>query len=277
MPTVGKRRAGVLTFCGLAVALGLSMAQSFAPAYGAESEICKYFSQLPDDCAGAENKRFDSLRDYRYLEIDLFAKDVLKKILYVSIYNTTGLNGGDESRDSAPKSVVQKMDPKKIVKLYPALLVSISPSRYWTVDWFSDRVGAVRNFDGLNAAWMGNSLAPHSMISAKPVSMAYRTLFPARTTIEGFKKGSEVYLLDDPKGRTWVMIAYTDKDLPGMTIDKLDSLGDVIKAPPGWKFRTAMLGKDLILEPKGGFVGMTEDDKENLSILAGPGQSNYVP
>ena len=98
MPTVRKRRAGVLTFCGLAVALGLLMAQSFAPAYGAESEICKYFSQLPDDCAGAEHKRYDSLRNYRYLEIDLFAKDVLKKILYVSIYNTTGLNGGDETQ-----------------------------------------------------------------------------------------------------------------------------------------------------------------------------------
>ena len=259
------------------MALGLLMAQSLAPAYGAELEICKYFSQLPDDCAGAEHKRYDSLRNYRYLEIDLFAKDVLKKILYVSIYNTTGLNGGDETQDSAPKSLVQKLDPKKIVKQYPALLISISPPRYWTVDWFSDRVGAVRNFDGLDAAWMGNSLAPRSVISAKPVSMAYRVLFPARTTIEGFKKGSEVYLLDDPKGRTWVMISYTDKDLPGMTIDKLDSLGDVLKAPPGWKFRTAMLGKDLILEPKGGFVGVTEDDKENLYILAGPGQSNYVP
>ena len=277
MPTDRKRRAGVPTFCGLAAALLLLIAQSFAPAYGAESEICKYFSQLPDDCAGAEHKRFDNLRNYRYLEIDFFAKDALKKILYVSIYNTTGLNGGDETQDSAPKSLVQKLDPKKIIKQYPALLVSISPPRYWTVDWFSDRVGAVRNFEGLDAAWMGNSLAPRSMISAKPVSMAYRILFPARTSIEGFKKGSKVYLLDDPKGRTWVMISYTDKDLPGMTIDKLDTLGDVLKAPAGWKFRTALLDKDLILEPKGGFVGITEDDKENLYILAGPGQSNYVP
>jgi hypothetical protein len=277
MPTVGKRRAGVLTFCGLILAPLLLMGQSLAPAHGAESEICKFFSQLPDDCAGAENRKFDNLRDYRYLELAFFAKDALKKILYVSIYNTTGLNGGEETRDSAPKALIQKMDPKKIAKQYPALLMSISPPRHWTLDWFIDRVGAVRNFDGLNAAWMGNSLAPHTAIAAKPVSAAYRIVYPARTTIEGFKKGSKVYLLDDPKGRTWVMIAYTDKDLPGMTIDKLDSLGDVIKPPQGWKFRTAMLGKDLTLEPKGGFVGMTEDDKENLYILTGPGQSNYVP
>ena len=30
----------------------------------------------------------------------------------------------------------------------------------------------------------------------------------------GFKKGSEVYLLDDPKGRTWVMVSYTKKEMP---------------------------------------------------------------
>ena len=91
------------------------------------------------------------------------------------------------------------------------------------------------------------------------------------------RKGSQVYLLDDPKGRTWVMVSYTDKDLPGMTIDKLDSLGDVLKLPQGWKFRTAVLKKDLILEPKGGSAGRTQDDKGNVYDLTGPGQSNFVP
>jgi hypothetical protein len=277
MPTVWSRDGRALTLRGLAVALMLLAGPNLAPAYGAESTICKYFSQLPDDCAGAEHRRYDNLRNYRYVDIDLFARDALKKLLYVSIYNTTGLNGADESADSAPKSLVQKMDPKKIAKQYQALSVSISPPRYWTVDWFSDRVGAVRNFQGLDAAWMGNSQAPSSMISPKPGAAAYRATFLARTSVEGFKKGSEVYLLDDPKGRTWIMKSYTDKDISGLTIDKLDSLGDLIKAPQGWKFRTAVLTKDLVLEPKGGSVGVIQDDKENLYELTGPGQSNYVP
>jgi hypothetical protein len=277
MPTVRKRLGGVLTPCGLAIALLALTGQKLAPAYAAESAICKYFSQLPDDCAGAEHRKYDNLRGHRYLEIDLFAKDVLKKLLYVSIYNTTGLNGGDDSGDSAPKALVQKLDPKKIAKQYQALVVGISPPRYWTVDWLADRVGAARSFEGLDAAWMGNSQAPGSAISAKPVSPAYRTVFLARTSVEGFKKGSEVYLLDDPKGRTWIMISYTDKDVPGLTIDKLESLDSLIKAPQGWKFRTAVLSKDLILEPKGGVVGVTQDDKENVYHLTGPGQSNFVP
>lgn len=276
MPTVGKRRGG-RALCGLALGLLLLTAQSVAPAHGQESAFCKYFSGLPDDCAGAEHRRFDDLRDYRYEEINLFGKDPLKKILYVSVYNTTGLNGGDDSHDSAPASLVQKLDPKKIAKQYQALSARIGPPYYWTVDWLADRIGAVRNFDGLNAAWMGNSQAPSAAVSPKAPPLAYRTILAARTAVEGFKKGSEVYLLDDPKGRTWVMVSYTNKDMPDLTIDKLDSLGDLLKLPQGWKFRTATLAKELVLEPKAGFAGITQDDKGNVYHLTGARQSNFTP
>ena len=114
-------------------------------------------------------------------------------------------------------------------------------------------------------------------MSGRPTPRAYRYFSVPRTAIEGFRKGSKVYLLDDPKGRTWVMRAYTDKDLKGLTIDDLDSLADRLSLPAGWKFRTAVLGKDLILEPKSGTAGVTEDDKENVYDLTGPGQSNYTP
>jgi hypothetical protein len=298
MQTASRGLAGSLTLCGLALGLGLPALRAVAPAQAADSNTCKYFSQLPDDCAGAEQRKYVDLRGHRYLEIDLFAKDALKKVLYVSIYNTTGLNGGDESRDSAPKSLVDRLDPKKIAKQYKALAAAPSPARYWTIDWLVDRIGAVRNFEGLDAAWMGNSQAPASRLSpkpapesyratvaqasasklsAKPTSDAYRATFAARTSIEGFKKGSAVYLLDDPKGRTWVMVSYTDRIDPSLTIDRLDSLGDSLKLPQGWKFRTAMIKKELVLEPKGGSAGVIEDDKENVYDLTGPGQSNFVP
>ena len=273
MPTARKRN-GALTLCVLAAWL---TGQTLSPAYGANQTICKFFSQLPDDCAEAENHKYDGLRGYRYQEIDLFAKDALKKIPYVSMYNTTGLNGGEDSHDSAPKSLSDQLDPKKIAKRFQAIAVAISPPRYWTVDWFIDRVGVVRNFDGLDAAWMGNSQAPAAELSGKPTSEPYRARFVASSLIQGFKKGSEVYVLDDPKGRTWVMISYTDKNLPGMTIDKLDSLGELIKPPQGWGFRGATLDKDLILEPKGGNAGFIQDDKGNVYALTGPRQSNFVP
>jgi hypothetical protein len=273
MPTVGRRRGG-LALCGAALGLLFLTAQGVAPSH---AEECKYFSGLPDDCAGAQYRRFDNLRDYRYAEIDLLGKDPLKKVLYVSVYNTTGLNGGDETRDSAPASLALRLDAKKIARQYQALSARIGPPYYWTIDWIADRVGAVRSFGGLNAEWMGNRQARGVASSPKSVSPAYRVKLEARTAVEGFKKGSEVYLLDDPKGRTWVMVSYTNKEAPDLTIGKLDSLGDLLKLPQGWKFRTATLAKELVMEPKAGFVGVIEDDKDNLYQLTGPRQSNFIP
>lgn len=273
MRASGGRICGELARMG--VALGLSLV---APAASAsDRSTCKYFSQLPDDCAAAEQRKYDNLRGYRFQEIDLYARDVIKKLLYVSIYNTTGQNDGDDTRDSAPKSYAEHMDPKKIAKQYQAIAAWISPPRYWAFDWLADRVGAVRNFGGLDAVWMGNAQAPEWRLSAKPPPPAYRTAPFPRTAIEGFKKRSKVYLLDDPKGRTWVLAAYTAAAAPGGRLDDLDSLGDQLKLPQGWKFRTATLNRDLILEPKGGYAASTEDDKGDVYQLAGPGQSNFTP
>jgi hypothetical protein len=273
MPTVGKRR-GRRVVCGLALGAVSLAAQGVRPSY---ADDCKYFSALPDDCARAGLRKFDGLRDYRYAEIELFAKDPLKKVLYVTFYDTTGLNGGDESHDSAPGSFVQNLDPKRIAKQYQALSARVSPPYRWTVDWLADRVGTTRSFDGLNAAWMGNALAPAAAIAPKPPRpAAYHPSFSARATVHGFKKGSQVYLLDDPKGQTWVMVAYANGD-GAMTIDKLSSVGDGLKLPQGWKFRAATLPAELVLEPKAGSVGVLQDDKGNLYHLTGPRQSSFVP
>ena len=94
MPTVGKSR-GMSALRSVAPGLLALVAPGVGPSH---AEDCKYFSALPDDCARAGYRKFDGLRDYRYEEIELFAKDPLKKVLYVSVYDTTGLNGGDESR-----------------------------------------------------------------------------------------------------------------------------------------------------------------------------------
>jgi hypothetical protein len=186
MPGFGKRRGVERTLCWFAI-LGLLFGGGSAPAFAVDATICRYFSQLPDDCGRAAVRRFGNLRDYRYEEIDLFARDALKKDLYESTYNTTGLNGGDDSRDSAPQSLVQALNPKAIAKQYQALSVQLSPPRYWTIDWLSDRVGNVRDFGGLNAAWMGYGPAPKGADSSKPSAKAYRYMMLPRSSAEGLE------------------------------------------------------------------------------------------
>jgi hypothetical protein len=276
LPTSSRRRGGDPTQKGVALGLALLAAGVSAPAF-ADRSTCRYFSQLPDDCAAAEQRKYDNLRGYRFEEIDLVARDVIKKVLYVSIYNTTGQNDGDDTRDSAPQSYAEHVDLKKIARRYQALAASMSGPRYWALDWFADRVGAVRNFDGLDASWMGNGQAAEARLSAKPPSDAYRTAPFARTAIEGFKKGTKIYLLDDATGHAWVLAAYTKDGAPDAAVDDLDSLGDRLKLPQGWKFRAVTLNRDLVLEPKGGYAASTEDDKGDVYHLAGPGQSNFTP
>jgi hypothetical protein len=106
--------------------VGLAFAYRATFAFAVDATICKYVSSLPDDCGSAGARKYDNLRNYRYLEIDLFARDVLKSQLYESVYNTTGLNGGDESRDSAPQSLVQALNAKAIAKQYQALSVLLA-------------------------------------------------------------------------------------------------------------------------------------------------------
>jgi len=277
MRGTGDRRSVRRTLHWLATAGLLLGALEAAPALAADATVCRYVSQLPDDCGGAFVHKYDNLRNSRYAEIDLFARDIFKKSLYESAYNTSGLNDLEEKRDSAPQALLSALNPKSIAKQYQALYVAIGPPRKWTIDWLSDRIGGARPFGGLDARWMGYRPAAQSAISGKPTPLAYRYFSVPRTAIEGFKKGSKVYLLDDPKGRTWVMRSYADKDLKGLTIDDLDSLADLLSLPAGWKFRTEVLARDLILEPKSGTAGVTEDDKENVYDLTGPGQSNYKP
>jgi hypothetical protein len=276
MRTSGVRRGGEPGRMAVVVGAVLFLVGAAPPAAASDWSTCRYFSQLPDDCAGAEQRKYDNLRGYRFQEIDLFARDVIKKVLYVSIYNTTGQNDGDDTRDSAPQSYSEAVDAKKIAKKYQALAVRLSPPRYWALDWFADRVGAVRNFDGLDAAWMGNGLAAASRIASKPPSEAYRTTSFPRTAIEGFKKGTKIHLLDDPKGHAWVLAAYTSGGASGTAAD-LDSLGGRLELPQGWKFRSVTLDHDLILEAKSGFAASTEDDRGDVYHLTGPGQSNFTP
>ena len=70
-----------------------------------------------------------------------------------------------------------------------------------------------------------------------------------------------------------MLTAYTS----GGASDDLDTLGDRLKLPQGWKFRSVVLEKDLILEAKGGLAASTQDDKGDVYHLAGPGQSNFNP
>ncbi len=65
-----------------------------------------------------------------------------------------------------------------------------------------------------------------------------------------FKTGTTVYLLDMPDGKVLVMQSWSNFVNKGETADTLKDLGSQFKQlPPGWKFRTKVLDRDLTVEP----------------------------
>jgi hypothetical protein len=76
-------------------------------------------------------------------------------------------------------------------------------------------------------------------------------------------EGTRVYLLDDPDGNTLCMKSASLIEDPNQTYDSLKDLGSRLKLAPGWKFRTVVFEKDLILTGDNGNVTITQDDLGN--------------
>ena len=131
------------------------------------------------------------------------------------------------------------------------------------MDWIKLPAGPVRTFDGLQAQWMGQVQLPKEPDSSKKGSSAYKPTDVHRKSVMTFEAGKPVYILDDPEGTPWVMQAYSDIVDPNLTYDQLEKLGDKLKPGPGWKFRVAVLDRDLTIKAINGVAHIVQDDLEN--------------
>jgi hypothetical protein len=61
-----------------------------------------------------------------------------------------------------------------------------------------------------------------------------------------YAKGKPVYELVDPDGNVYVLQAHEEM----FSIDSLAKLGERLKPPQGWQFRTQDLSEDLVLDLK---------------------------
>jgi len=124
-------------------------------------------------------------------------------------------------RDTCPAAVWGKVDAEALKEQYKVLGVFKNGPRGWANDWFELPVGTERNFDGLNARWMGEVQLPKDVDLKKKGSSAYKPTTVARKSEMGFAKGKPVFILDDPDGMPWVMQAYSNIVDPNLTYNDL--------------------------------------------------------
>jgi len=72
-----------------------------------------------------------------------------------------------------------------------------------------------------------------------------------RTTVFHYRAGRPVYELVSPKGEVYMMQSYTQIVDATLTMDDLPKLGERLKPPKGWTFRTRVLTDDYALTADG--------------------------
>ncbi len=77
---------------------------------------------------------------------------------------------------------------------------------------------------------------------------AYQVVVSKRSNSFKFNAGETVYELITPKGAIYTMFSLSLKIDPKNTIENLPTLGERLKLPEGWKFRTRKLDQDMILK-----------------------------
>lgn len=239
------------------------------------------FSTTPNilsDSDDAKSGRADGLYLVRYIEIFLTIKNPETSKIVAQVYNSSILSPGVvTSKDTAPQEQVVGLDFDKIAAEYGVLNASLNGPKLWLIDWFEITIGKLREFNGIKAPWV----AQLNIGDAKPPSeiKPYTTVTITRKSAVGWNKGTEVLLLDDDKGNTYVLKGFQLGVEPQHTYEEFVAAGasNFKKLPVGWNFRIKTLEQDLIEKPVKDVATLLVDEFLNVYDLTGPGLTNYIP
>jgi hypothetical protein len=198
--------------------------------------------QPPDD-ADLQRLEFDGLMGDRYTEILPVFGNVMTRDFIAGVYNTVGLNDPDGTGDTSPQAILDEMDLDKVKGNHGALSVVLNGPRLWTIDHLGVNAGKERAFQGLKARWV--------------------MWFPIPEEIR--------------KGNSFVMKSASLIKDPSQKFENLIDLGSRLQLAAGWKFRTRILGEDLVFKTKDGKSFIVQDDIGNTYDRVGGSYSNYKP
>jgi len=227
---------------------------------GAGAALAGCVTPVPNDGAGAAPQRWSTLRDLRYCEIFLIGGNPVTRDLKAAVYNTSFLN---DPKDSCSDDLWAKVDPGTLKKQFDVLGVFKNGPRHWTNDWLYTPIGKEASFNGLKARWITEVSLPRDLEVGKKGGTAYKPTTVARNSEMGFAKGKPVFMLEDPGGMPWVMQAYSNTVDANLAYAGLPTLGQTLKLPPGWKYRSKILDQDLTIRAVDGHARIVQDDLEN--------------
>jgi hypothetical protein len=131
------------------------------------------------------------------------------------------------------------------------------------MDSATGKPGPVRSFDGLEMRKVA-TIAIRS--DEELVATPYADRRITRRNVWTWEAGRRVFELLAPDGSNYVMQSYSQILDPDLSIRQLRSLADRLELPQGWKYRSRVLKRDLVLRARGSAT-IVQDDLANTYQL----------
>ena len=195
----------------------------------------------------------DGTRDARYCELIPIVREGLH--LVATVYNTLGLN-------DCPAAVWDAITGDAMKERFNALTVILNGPRHFLMDSITAG-GATKAGKTIEAG--GLALTERASIDVGLLDLLhrpYRETTINRDTIYRFKAGRPVFMLEAPDGSRYAMQAYAQIVDKTVNYDGLQTLGDRLKLPPGWRYTSIVPETDLVLGAQGKAT-VVQDELEN--------------
>ena len=228
---------------------------------------------IPDHPA---DMTYNGLRGVIYCEVWLF-KTTADNGIAGLYYNTSDLNNSADKLNTCPDALWDKVTVPSLEAQFDVLAAYKNGPRGWTMDTITLPVGPVETFDGVQARWMGQGLLPKGESLTTAHMNAYSPLQSHRKSSMTFQKGKPVFILDDPDGTPWVMQAWGQLVDKTLTYDGLKDLASKLKPAAGWKYRVAVLDKDLTISTPKGYNWIVQDELQNTYDACKDDACNFKP
>ncbi|MFZ4814940.1 MAG: alpha/beta fold hydrolase [Phototrophicaceae bacterium] len=195
-----------------------------------------------------------SVRNVRYCEVVPTYRQRLT--LRTEIWNTLGLN-------DCPADVWEALDADALQQQLGAVAVRLNGPRYWVMDEIAAQGGVTA--EGRTATFGGLETVLRAELETPLRGDLVGEQFYTPNTVQRdtryvFNAGEYIYTLNAPTGEQYVMQSYAQIIDPTLTIDALETLGERLTLPAGWRYEAVRLNETLNVLS----VGQTTIIQDNL-------------
>jgi hypothetical protein len=174
-----------------------------------------------------------------------------------TVYNSFPLN-------DCPAELWSALDAQAIASENGAAAALLNGPRYWLMNAIEKQPRGpqvTKTFGGIEM----NLQATVLLSSMNPAPYTVNKV--SRNTVFVFNAGEEVYELQDPHGKRWVMQTWSQIVDPSLSRADLPKLAERLKLPEGWTYQPRVLTSELRVDTTTQAAQVLQDDLTNSYSL----------